>query len=193
MRRARSVVVASVALLAAAGCSLRSDRFYTLSSTAAAPPAPRALRVGLGPVDIPAYLDQPSLATRVDANRVDYAGYDRWAAPLALQVPRVLAEDLGAAGTLSVVTYPWYPTTPLDVVVRVRLLIFESDHDGTAHLDAAWSVVDPRTGAVRRSDRATLTEPAAGRSREATVAALSRALAELGRRIEETLPAARAS
>jgi uncharacterized protein len=172
-----------VAVLLIAGCGFRSDRFYTLSAPSAAPPAPRALRVGLGPVVVPAYLEQPSIATRVDANRLEYARHDRWASPLSLQVPRVLAEDLAGGGTVSVVPYPWYPATALDVVVRVDVLAFESDGDGTAHLDATWSVVEPRTGTVRRSDRATLSEPAAARTREAAVAALSRALAELARRI----------
>jgi hypothetical protein len=43
---------------------------------------------------------------------------------------------------------------------------------------------------VRSTDRATLTEPADARTPEATVAALSRALAELARRIADGLPAA---
>jgi uncharacterized lipoprotein YmbA len=192
MRRARlSLVITSVALLLSAGCGFRSDRFYTLSAPTAAPPAPHTLRVGLGPVVLPAYLEQPSLATRVDANRLQYASHDRWAAPLGLQVPRVLAENLGTGGTISVVPYPWYPSTAIDVVVRVNLQAFECDPDGTAHLDAAWSVLEPRPGAVRRRDRTTLTEAAAGRTTEAAVAALSRTLVELARRITEELPAAR--
>jgi uncharacterized lipoprotein YmbA len=103
---------------------------------------------------------------------------------------RALAQDLGAAGTILVVPYPWYPSTSVDVVVRVNLLAFESDASGTAHLDAAWALVEPKTGAVRSNDRTTLTEPASGRTTEAAVAALSRALAELARRIAEELPAA---
>jgi len=189
MRRARSLVlVASVALLVAAGCGLRRDRFYTLSATAGATGAPRSLRVGLGPVVVPEYLDSPMIVTRLDANRVHYAPFDRWASPLSQQVSHVLAENLAAAGT--VVPYPWYSSAAPDVVVRVNLLAFESDASGAAHLDAAWSVVEQRTGALRKNDRTTLTEPAAGRTTQAAVAALSRTLVDLAQRIAEELPAA---
>jgi len=182
------LLVTSLAL----GCGLHGDgsHFYTLSVDTGAPLARHPLRVGLGPVVVPAYLDAPTIATRVDPNRIEYARFDRWAVPLAAEVRRALAEDLGAAGTISVVSYPWYSSTALDAVVRVDLLAFESDTSGTAHLDAAWSIADPKNGTVRSSDRTTLTEPANARTPEATVAALSRALAELARRIADGLPAA---
>jgi len=187
MYRARPLLlVTSLAL----GCGLHGDHFYTLSVATGAPLAQHPLRVGLGPVVVPAYLEAPTIATRVDPNRIEYARYDRWAVPLAAEVRRVLAEDLGAAGTISVVPYPWYSSTALDAVVRVDLLAFESDTSSTAHLDATWSIADPKTGMVRSTDRATLTEPANARTPEATVAALSRALAELARRIADGLPAA---
>jgi len=185
--------VTSLMPILAAGCLGGTMRFYTLSSTAGAPLAPHHLRVGLGPVGVPAYLEPPALATRVDANRLQYASLDRWASPLSAQVTRALAQDLGASGTMLVVQYPWYPSTSIDVVVRVTLLAFESDASGVAHLDAEWSVLEPRTGVVRKSDRTTLTEPADGRTSEAAVAALSRALAELARRISDALPAARSA
>ena len=189
MHCARPLLLATSLAL---GCGLHGDgsRFYTLSVTTGAPRARHPLRVGLGPVVVPAYLDAPTIATRVDPNRIEYARFDRWAVPLAAEVRRVLAEDLGAAGTISVVPYPWYSSTALDAVVRVDLLAFESDTSGTAHLDAVWSIADPKTGNVRSSDRTTLTEPANARTPEATVAALSRALAEVARRIADELPAA---
>ena len=111
------LLVTSLAL----GCGLYGDgsHFYMLSVAAGAPLARHPLRVGLGPVVVPAYLDAPTIATRVDPNRIEYARFDRWAVPLAAEVRRVLAEDLGAAGTISVVPYSWYSSTALDAVVRV--------------------------------------------------------------------------
>jgi uncharacterized lipoprotein YmbA len=191
MHRIPRILTASLAILLVAGCGLRGDatRFYTLSTTSSATPlASHPLRVGLGPVAIPAYLDPPTIATRVDANRLEYARFDRWASPLSMQVSRVLAQELGASGTIAVIPYPWYPSTNVDVVVRIDVLAFESDADGTAHLDAAWSIVEPRGGVVRRSERTTLVEPAAGRTPEAAVAALSRTLAVLAEKIAQELP-----
>lgn len=196
MRRTPPFLTASLAILLVAGCGLRGDgtRFYTLSTmSSAAPLVSHPLRVGLGPVAIPAYLDAPTIATRVDPNRVEYARFDRWAAPLTVQVPRVLTQELGASGTIVVVPYPWYPSTNLDVVVRIDLLVFESDADGSAHLDAAWSVVEPRGEVVRRSERTALVETASGHTPEAAVAALSRTLAALAARIAQELPPPRPS
>jgi uncharacterized lipoprotein YmbA len=190
MPRARpSVLIASLLLAFAAGCVLRGDgsQFYMLSADASAPLTAHPVRVGLGPVSVPAYLDAPTIVTRVDPNRLEYARFDRWASPLSLQVARVLAADLGGTGSIAVVSYPWYPSTQVDVVVRVNLLAFENDPSGTAHLDATWSLVEPRSGVVRRSGRTTLDEPATARTTDGAVAALSRALAELARRIAEDL------
>ena len=193
MRRARpSIHVTAIVLMLSSGCGFRSDRFYTLSTTTSATPlASHPLRVGLGPVVVPAYLDAPTLATRLGPNRLEYAYFDRWASPLAVQVPKVLGENLATSGAVSVIPYPWYASTELDVVVRVNVIAFESDAAGTAHLDAAWSLVEPRSGVVRHSDRTSVTEPAAGSARDAAVAALSRTLAELARRIGEALPPGR--
>jgi uncharacterized lipoprotein YmbA len=194
MHRTPRILASSLAILLVTGCALRGDaaRFYTLSTTSnAAPLGSHPLRVGLGPIAIPAYLNAPTIATRVDANRLEYARFDRWAGPLSLQVSRVLAQELAAEGTITVVPYPWYPSTNVDVVVRIDVLAFETDAGGTAHLDAVWSVMEPGGEAVRRSERTALVEPAAGHSREAAVAALSRTLAALAARIAQELPPAR--
>jgi len=103
--RPRFFVTSLIPIMAAA-CLGGATRFYTLSSTVAAPLAPHHLRIGLGPVGVPAYLEPPALATRVDANRLQYARLDRWASPLSVQVTRALAQDLGASGTVLVVQYP---------------------------------------------------------------------------------------
>src|SRR5262249_23841513 len=128
MPRARpSVLIASLLLAFAAGCVLRGDgsQFYMLSASASAPLTGHPVRVGLGPVNVPAYLDAPTIVTRVDPNRLEYARFDRWASPLSLQVARVLAADLGAAGAITGVSYPPYPSPQGDAVGRGHPLSLE--------------------------------------------------------------------
>lgn len=179
--------------LVAAGCLFSPKqipwRYYTLRTTVEAASAPRGLRIGLGPISLPGYLDRTALATRVNPEEVRYATLDRWAEPLSQQFLRTLAEDLGnAAGTTHVVAYPWYPSTPLDVAVRVDVLAFETDATGTARLVATWTIRDVRTQTTRVTERSVLSEVGQPGDSDAGVAALSRLVGELARRIADTLP-----
>ena len=83
--RARLFGVVLIAL-AGAGCGTTApSRFYTLDATATAgsmPPLAQAVAVMVGPVTIPAAVDQPQLGVQVAANRVDVDEFNRWAAPL---------------------------------------------------------------------------------------------------------------
>ena len=76
-------VVAS--LLTGCGRSI-PPRFYVLSplprgQQVSAPDKP--LVIGIGPVELPPYLDRPQIVSRPDANRIALAEFDRWAEPLA--------------------------------------------------------------------------------------------------------------
>ncbi len=168
-----------------------ASRFYVLRVVAEpAPSGGGSLDVGLGPITIPGYLRRPTLATRVSTtDQVRYAEFDRWAEPLSSQFQRTLGQDLASAlGAERVVPFPWYPTTPVDVAVRVNVVAFETDTAGQARLDAEWTIHDPRTAAVLRGGRSVITEPVDGEGAPAAVAALSRTVAELASRIASGIP-----
>ena len=50
--------------------------------------------VGLGPIELPGYLDRQQIATRTSTNRLSYSETDRWAAPLAESFSRVLGQNI---------------------------------------------------------------------------------------------------
>jgi uncharacterized protein len=158
-------------------------RFYVLEATIpASSSAPGSLGIGLGPIAMPGYLRRPMLATRVDSTEVRYADFDRWAEPLPELFERALGQDLSALlDAARIVPYPWYPATPVDIVVRVDVSAFEADVDGNARLEACWTIRVPRTPNAR-GDCSSITE-AVGGGTPAQVAALSRAVGELARRI----------
>jgi uncharacterized lipoprotein YmbA len=190
------VDVVAVALLLAtsqSACLFRASRdsfrYYTLASSTDPPvKSASSLTVGLGPVALPGYLSEPSLMTRVDDTRVRYAEGDRWAEPLAKQFTRTLREDLSRAlGGARIIDYAWYPSAPVEVAVAVNVLAFEVDTNGTATLTAGWSLRDPHSNQVGYEGQSEIVEPGKGTSDkeagDATVAALSRALAQLSREI----------
>lgn len=175
-----------MALALAAGClGPRSDpSAFFLLSPASAPEGvtPVLVTLGIGPVSIPAYLDRPELVVRVDDNQLTLAGADRWAEPLVDNIVRTLEENLG--GLLpgsSYVDYPWFESEAPDYAVSLDVHRFEVDVAGTVVLEAEWRLRD-RDG-TGDGGSARITESAGGTERVDGVAAQSRALAELSRRI----------
>lgn len=159
-------------------------RFFVLTSSSGSitprPGVPRLnskqLSVGVGPVNIPEYLQRPGIATRVGPTRVEYSQTNQWAEPLDQCLPRVLAQDLSSSPAISrVVMYPWLRSTHVDFQLQVNVRRFELNNHGQAVLDAHWAIENPNTGKVFESGFITETQPAGPDAGTAT-AALSHTL-----------------
>src|SRR5271163_4502973 len=140
-RIARLISIALV-LVAAAGCGTSAPtRFYTLASTATADGAPlAAVSVMVGPVTIPASVDQPQFVVQVAPNRVEVDEFNRWAAPLTDSIARAVAGDLALQlGTPNVATAQLTNFNP-DYVVTIEVQRFESTRGKTALVEAMWAV-----------------------------------------------------
>ena len=192
----KTVWALALAILLFAGC--RSTRpataFYTLTSVTKAERAVqdtapmRDLAVGIGPVQIPEYLDRPQIVTGTTPDKVVLSEFNRWGGSLRQDFPRVLAENIAALlGTERVLAYPWGDR--LDPAYRVALDVqqFDGALGGAAVLRVTW-IVTGREGktplSVRKSD---IREPVSGNDYDALVAAQSRALAALSRQIAEEI------
>lgn len=163
-------------------------RFYVLAASVPdQPPAPGSLAVGLGPITMPGYLQHPMLATRADNTQVRYADFDRWAEPLPTLFGRALGQNLSALLGARIVPYPWYRTSPLDVLVRVDVASFEADAAGDARLDACWTIRDSPTRTVCRDECSSIVEPVDESGAQARVAALSRAVGKLAERLTSAI------
>jgi hypothetical protein len=103
------------------------------------------LVLGIGPVEIPSYLDRPQIVTRPAPAVAELAEFDRWAEPLREALPRVLAENLSMLlGTDNVHLYPWKRSIPVDVQVTVQVIRFEGNCDSGVDLIARWSIRDAK-------------------------------------------------
>jgi uncharacterized lipoprotein YmbA len=181
----------AVAVLASS-CTFRPrpdpTRFYVLAASVPEhPPAPGSLVVGLGPITMPGYLQHPMLATRSDATQVRYAEVDRWAEPLPTLFGRALGQELSALLGARIVPYPWYRDVALDVVVRVDVTSFEADAAGNARLGACWTIGDSSAKTVCRDECSSIVEATDDPGAQALVAALSRAVGELARRLASAI------
>ena len=121
----------NASLFMLAGCSGSAPtRFYVLSilpqSAQQAANAGRNLAVGVGPVELPEYLDIPQIVTRTGQNELNLADFDKWGEPLKDNANQVLAENLAVLlPSKQVHTYPWKRSSALDYQVVVKITRFD--------------------------------------------------------------------
>ena len=188
MRNLVAVHLIGVALAVLTGCAtVLPSRFYILSPV----PADMAVRttdreaaIGVGPVDLPKYLDRPQIAVRSGAYELLYSETHRWAEALRDNVTDVLAENLALLiPTNQVATYPWGRATVIDYQVMVEVSRFDADANGDVALSASWKLIGGENREVIAMKKSTFTVAAGGNDYEQIVAAQSRALAALSREI----------
>jgi hypothetical protein len=173
------ILIAFVAATAV-GCSASAPaRFYNLDSTAKPDGSPAArAAVMVGPVSIPASVDQPEFVVQVAPNRVEVEEFNRWVAPLSDGIARAVAGDLTVLlGTPDVATTPLVNFNP-SYWVTIDVQRFDSIRGQEALLEAVWTV-RRTTGGETRSGRTLARETVQGDGFDALAAAHSRALAKM--------------
>jgi uncharacterized protein len=182
-------------VLAATGCATTPPtRFYVLRPLASPPSgeAPRetgaSLIVGVGPIDIPEYLDRPQIVTRgAEGAMVSLGEFDRWAEPLVDGMARVLRENLSAllsAERVSVLR----SNEAGKMDFRVSIEVVRLDAAVTkAVFEARWSIKNGAGATVVPVSRFAIATPMAEKTYEAAVLAESQALDAFSRELAEAL------
>jgi uncharacterized lipoprotein YmbA len=174
---------------AACGTSPRA-RFHTLSVAAGEPPrsAPGS-SVQVAAVHLPRSLDRREMVAQTGANAVDISEGDRWAAPLADIVRRVLSQDLATRMPAAAVVMPGIPPAPDTAQLIVSLLQFGPD-GRRAILVGSWSLSNGATVFLRRD--VSFSSEIGGRGGDAVAAAMSDLVGQLATNIATALAETRA-
>jgi len=191
-------VVALAVVLLLGGCSVlppKQDRTrfiilapVTSGAQSTANQKLTSVAIGLGPIQLPEYLDSPELLIRTSPNGFDLSETDRWGEPLADNFRHVLASDLtNLLGTANIMQYPWFPGTRLDFIVHVEVRRFEADTSHNAELIARWDLRTSQTDQVLASRQARLSRQSTSLAGDEVARALSEDLAELAEQIASTL------
>jgi uncharacterized lipoprotein YmbA len=191
MARTHGLLTCAVVTLLLTGClgpgTTRSTRLFVLNasvSPAATNGGTTDLRLGIGRIVLPEFLNRPQIVTRPSANRLSMADFSQWAEPLEKGIPRVLSENLvRLMGTDQVFVYPWPTQMQIDLMLEIAITRFEGDADGAVSLGARWRLVRPDGSEVFALQGSSYADSAADRSSEELVAAMSRTLASLSRDI----------
>ncbi len=184
--------LAGVAIMACSllltGCATPPSRFYVLSPLPAAAATGQGLAIGVGPVELPDYLDHPQIVSRTSQNELTLAEFDRWAGSLKDNFTQVLAENLATlVPSQRVAVYPWKRTTPIDYQVVVKVIRFDRTVGGESVLNTRWSIFSGAGKQELVTRESSYTDNPAGADYPATVAALNQTLAAFSRDVASVL------
>lgn len=183
-------------LMLLSGCKAMSPpvAFYTLSAMSG-PPSSRitsgakpGIAIGVGPLTIPRILDRPQVVTRVSANRIQVAEFNRWAGAIGEEVLRVLADNLSLLlDTQRVAAYPWERHFVPDYQIFLDIHQFDGTMGQKAVLRVTWTVTAGETAKPLVTHRSLIEEKMSGADYETMVAAKSRAVYALSLEIAEAI------
>jgi len=148
----------------------------------------RCLSLGIGPINIPDYLDQPSIVTRGDPNEIALAEFDRWAERLKDNLSRVLAKNLSTQlCTKTIAFFPWRGVIPVDYRIEMEVLRLDGSLGGNVSLETWWMVLSGDGKRMLLAKKSSFNEAVGGQDYKSLVSAQSRALGHLSREIAEAI------
>jgi len=133
------IILALVLTIVACGTTPAS-KFYLLSANAGQFPSGATPSLGVGPIEIPEYLNRNSLVYNREGNRLHIASFERWAEPLDSSIGRVIRMNLASLlDTQNVQSYPWSNSDRPDYGIEVTVLNLGAS-DREARLVAEWHI-----------------------------------------------------
>ena len=181
----------TIMTLLLAGCATSPPaKFYILTPVVAQRTSEKVVETdryttfGIGPVEIPEYLDRPEIVTRAEQNQLILSEFNLWGGVLKADINRVLLENISAllAGDgISIITWK----AAIVDVHKVPLLIsrFDGSLNDSIVLKATWAVLEKEGKAFEFFRESDITIPVKGTSYSSVVAAMSEALGELSKEI----------
>ena len=137
--------------LTACGSSPQSN-FYRLTAAVSPSPGGQTPTVGIGPIDIPEFLNRNAMVYTRDGNQLQVAGEELWAEPLDYGITRVMGINLShLLHSEDIRFFPWDVRHAPEYGVKVRVLDLDA-RDGQAMLVAEWLLYRPSDGSgiIRR-------------------------------------------
>jgi uncharacterized lipoprotein YmbA len=190
----RSVCAFILSAITFSGCTLFESapvRYYALSAAPAdsSTSSPRGgPAFAIASVRIPQYLSHKWIVTRNGETEISLAADDQWAAPLADDIGRVLSENLTAMiPSDRVVQLPLSAAVPIDYEIRVEIISFERQADGTVDLVARWTVFGDGGRRLVTMNRSAFRTTDVPNDYPSITRAMSSLIAELSREIAATM------
>lgn len=110
----------------------------------------RGVAVGVGPLNLPSYLDRPQIVTRATEHQLELSEFNRWAEPLKESILRVIAVNLSnKLESTRVFGLPRRDSgVPLEFKVEINIARFDGRLGGEVLLVARWILTDQESQAI---------------------------------------------
>jgi len=185
------LVICLLALMIA-GCrsSTPPVSFYTLASLPGIEmesheqSAVSDITIGIGPVQLPQFLNRPQIVIRSGPNKLTVSEFHRWGGYLDQDFLRVLAQDISILlPTNRVIEFPWENRADPDFRIAFNVQQFDGQPGNSVLLNVTWTIKEQKGTKALYSKRSIIRQPVSGNDYEALIAAHSQALAALSREI----------
>jgi uncharacterized lipoprotein YmbA len=174
-------------LLSGCGTSQKTD-FYQLEerSELSLMDIEKGAVVGVGPINLPEYINRPQIVTRISKNHLNVSEFNRWIEPVNDSVRRLLVINLSNnLNSNRIYGIPGYDRIqPLDLRIGIDVGRFDGQLGKEVLLESRWSLYD-------KDDKPILIKvslismPVNGNNYPALVLAMNNALQALGEEISQ--------
>ena len=203
----RLLLISSIFTSLLLGCSSPKTNYYALNSAPIPQPSigSKELRVMVGPISLPAPIDQPQLVIQGKDNQIQVYEYHRWAGSLKSEVGRVIAANMARELELSNVwNFSQSTQTNYDYQIFIDVQTLDSKPADSVVVDVLWTIkpaasnvkVPGKTSNMGAHSglnsqvlmgRSLVREPVASAEIEALIDAQSRAFAKVSAEIAQSL------
>jgi uncharacterized lipoprotein YmbA len=144
--------------------------------------------IGVGPVDLPKYINRPHIVTRAIQNEIQIEEFERWAEPIDSNFFRVLADNLSILlQTDNIVSFPAKRSTKVDYQVAVTVTRFDGVVGENALLRARRSIYGENGEKKLISKHSVYKQPVNGEELKDLVSAQSLTLAHFSYDIAQAI------
>lgn len=148
----------------------------------------KGLRIRVGPVVTPRYLDHSQIAVVTGGPEVYFSDSNRWASPVEDNISRILIQNLGSLlSTCRIVPFPGGQDVAVDYTVEVQFNRFDGAPGGKSILDVQWEVTASGESIPCAIRSALLEEQVRETTYASLVEAESVLLGQLSRRIADDI------
>ena len=184
-------VVIAISVLTIAGCATTPPpTYFQLEEPANVQLSgvERGIAVGVGPLNLPAYLDRPHIVTRATEHRLELSEFNRWAEPLKDSMLRVIAVNLSnQLETTRVFALPRRrPVVPIEFKVEINVARFDGTLGGEVMLVARWILLGKEDQLIS-TKVSIIREQSGGGDYDALIKAQNRTLHKLSNEIVEAI------
>ncbi|QFU74917.1 membrane integrity-associated transporter subunit PqiC [Halioglobus maricola] len=139
-------LILGCAILLLGACTTTPSNHYLLDTRVDTIPDASSPSLGVGPVEMPAYLRREQLVYSMGGSEVEIDNTERWAEPLEGAIGRVVSLNMaGLLQTNSVQTYPYHQQRAPDFGVKLNIRKLDAEPTG-ATLIAEWLLYQPTSG-----------------------------------------------